>query len=57
MRGNTYIFIEVGNVADGGGGKTGKNMSVCKETYFIHPPVPEKSNYLSDLVYEFEKLR
>jgi len=26
-------------------GKIGENMDVCKEMYFTHPPVPEKTNY------------
>jgi hypothetical protein len=32
-----------------GSGETRENMDVCKESFFIHPPAPEKSNYLSVL--------
>ena len=31
----------------GKAGKAGENASDCKEFIFIHPPAPEKSNYLS----------
>jgi hypothetical protein len=45
--GNTYIFprrrLGCGLRERGNGGK----VSVCKVTFFIRPPVCEKSNYLS----------
>jgi hypothetical protein len=40
-------FFEVVKYADGGSGKWGENIGFCKESFFIHPPVPEKSKYLS----------
>jgi hypothetical protein len=44
------FFIKVIQREDGGSGKMGKNMGICKESLFIHPPAPEKSNYLSAIV-------
>lgn len=38
-----------GQCSAGGGGRNAEKMGVCKESFFIHPPAPEKSNYLSVL--------
>jgi hypothetical protein len=50
VRHQLIFLIKVVQRKDGGIGKTGENMGVCKEYFFIHPPVPEKSNYLSAFV-------
>jgi hypothetical protein len=47
MRENTIFFIEVVKCADDGSRKSGENIGFCKESFFTHPPVPEKSKYLS----------
>ncbi len=46
------FFLEVVNCSSGGGVKTGKNMGVCKETFYIHLLASEKSKFLS--VNEFK---
>jgi hypothetical protein len=51
------FFLEAGQGADEGiglpaeaaaqAGKSREELSFCKETFFIHPPTREKSNFLS----------
>jgi hypothetical protein len=43
----SIFFLEAVQDADGGSGKLGEEVSVCKGTIFIHPPTREKSNFLS----------
>ena len=45
------LFVPL-NCSSGGGGKTGKNMGVCKETFYIHLLASEKSKYLPVIEYK-----
>jgi hypothetical protein len=43
----SIFFLEEGPEIDGGSGKAGEDLSVCKETLLICPPAHEKRKSLS----------